>query len=151
MVPDSQRIPFDKGETVCMRGEPSDYVMYVLSGELAVEHSPGLYLEFGGKVITFKRGSLIGESSAILKRPCMATFVGFTEGAIARVPADRIRAEVRRAGKLAQMIMKTQAEKLDTTFRVVMQNYKHATKSQIEEVFEPSRAFGDFFEESVGR
>lgn len=151
MVPDSQRIPFEKGEIVCMRGEPSDYVMYVLSGELAVEHSPGLYLEQGGKVITFKRGSLIGESSAILKRPCMATFVGFTEGAIARVPADRIRSEVRRAGKLARMIMETQARKLDTTFRIVMQNYKSATKSQIDEIRQPDRDFGDFFEESVTR
>ena len=151
MVPESDRITFESGDIICEHGEPSDYVMYVLSGEIAMEHSPGLYIELDGKVTTFKRGSLLGESSAILKRPYVGTLIGFSSGSYARVHADRIRADIARCGKLPKMIILNQAHKLDQAYKFIMKNYKNASRDQIQEAFEPNHSLGDFFEQGVAK
>lgn len=151
MVPESDRIEFDSGDIIFEHGDPSDYVMYVLSGEIAIEHSPGLYLELDGKVTTFKRGSLLGESSAILKRPYVGTLVGFSKGAYARVRADRIRFDIAKCAKLPKMIILNQAHKLDQAYHFIMQNYKNANRSQVKDVFEPDHGLGDFFEGSLSK
>ncbi|MEP3112818.1 cyclic nucleotide-binding domain-containing protein [Nisaea sp.] len=151
MVPESDRIEFDSGDVICEHGDPSDYVMYVLSGEIAMEHSPGLYIELDGKVTTFKRGALLGESSAILKRPYASTLVGFSKGAYARVRADRIRADIAKCAKLPKMIILNQAHKLNQAYSFIMNNYKNASRSQVKEIFEPNHSLGDFFEEGVAK
>lgn len=151
MVPESDRIPFESGDIICEHGEPSDFVMYVLSGEVAMEHSPGLYIELDGKVTTFKRGSLLGESSAILKRPYVGTLVGFTKGAYARVRADRVRADIAKCAKLPKMIILNQAHKLDQAYGFIMKNYKNASRDQVKDVFEPDHGLGDFFEQGVSK
>lgn len=148
MVMESDLVVFKKGDILCAHGDPADHVMYVLRGEVAMEHSPGLLIEYDGKIVTFKKGALIGEGSAILKRPYMGTCVGFTDGAYARVQADRIRAEVARCAKLPRMIIETQARKLDSAFAFIMKNYKALGRGEIDEVFKPDHGFGDFFEES---
>ncbi len=125
--------------------------MYVLSGEVAMEHSPGLYIELDGKVTTFKRGSLLGESSAILKRPYVGTLVGFSKGSYARVRADRIRSDIARCAKLPKMIILNQAHKLDQAYGFIMKNYKNASRAQIQEAFEPNHSLGDFFEQDVAK
>lgn len=149
MILQSDRITFEKGDIICEHGGPADYVMYVLSGEIAMEHSPGLYLELDGRVSTFKRGTLIGEGSAILKRPYMGTLVGFTSGSYARVSAERVRYDIMRSGKLPRMIIEAQARKLYQAFDYILKNYKKADRGQIKELFEPETGFGDFFEQGV--
>ena len=151
MVPESDRITFEAGDIICEHGDPSDYVIYVLSGEIAMEHSPGLYIEFDGKVSTFKRGSMLGEYSAILKRPYVGTLVGFSKGSYARVRSDRVRAEVLKCAKLPRMIILNQAHKLDAAYGFIMKNYKNATRGQVKEVFEPDHSLGDFFEQDVAK
>lgn len=146
MVPESDLISLEKGDILCAQGAEPDYVMYVLRGEIALQHSPGLFIERDGHIVTFKSGTLIGEGSAILERPYMVTCVGYTSGLYARVTAERVRDEISSCPKLSQMIIKAQATKLELAFDYIMKNYKKVRQGELDDIFKPDHGVREYFE-----